>query len=204
MRLSQKDRLADLLRLGSVCAVVVVALDFFDHLVDGLGLLLPLALAHLKFLLKELIVGLPVASSKAVPESCVLSIVVVEVQVVHGVTGGTVDDGRVVRVLAVVDQDSPDVDEDEEEDVCELGQRENEGEDVIRKTLSVAVGGVERVRGERSRHDPLVVWLVDVLVDTGMVQTTVDPVDGRVGEEEEEGKLKVVVPESRALIHCVV
>jgi hypothetical protein len=37
------------------------------------------------------------------------------------VAGGTVDDGRVVRVLAVVDQDSPDVDEDEEEDVCELG-----------------------------------------------------------------------------------
>ena len=121
MCLSQKDHLADLLRLGSVCAVVVVTLDFFDHLVDGLSLLLPLVLAHLEFLLKELVVGLPVASSKAVPEGCVLSVVVVEVQVVHGVAGGTVDDGRVVRVLAVVDQDSPDVDEDEEEDVCELG-----------------------------------------------------------------------------------
>ena len=75
---------------------------------------------------------------------------------------------------------------------------------MVGKALSVAVGGMECVRGERSRHDPLVVWLVDVLVDTGMVQTAVDPVDGRVGEEEEEGKLKVVVPESRALIHCVV
>lgn len=35
--------------------------------------------------------------------------------------GSTVDDGRVVRVFTVVDQDGPDVDEDEEEDVCEFG-----------------------------------------------------------------------------------
>lgn len=123
---------------------------------------------------------------------------------VHGVAGGTVDDRRVVRVLAVVDQDSPDVDEDEEEDVCELGQGKYEGEDVVGQTLSVAVGGVERVRGEGSRHNPLVVWLVDVLVDAGVVQTTVDPVDGRVGEEEEERELQVVVPESRALVYGIV
>lgn len=56
---------------------------------------------------------------------------------------------------------------------------------MVRKTLSVAVGGVESVRGEGSRHDPLVMRLVDVLVDAGVVETAVNPVDSRVGEEEE-------------------
>lgn len=32
--------------------------------------------------------------------------------------------------------------------------------------------------------DPLVVWLVDVLVDAGVVLETVDPVDEEIGEEE--------------------
>jgi len=116
----------------------------------------------------------------------------------------TIDDRRVVRVFAVVDQDGPDVDEDEEEDVCEFRKWEQEGEDVVGKALGVAVGGVERVRGEGRGHDPLVVRLVDVFVDAWVVETAVDPVDGRVGEEEEERELQVVVPESWALVYGVV
>lgn len=148
-----------------------------DHLVDGCGLLVPLALAHLQLLLEELVVWLPVRSTKTVPESEELSVVVVEVEMVHSVACGTVDDRRVVCVLAVVDQDCPDVDKDEKGDRGKLGQREEEWENVVWKTLSIAIERVESVRGKGSGHDPLVVWLVDVLVDAGMVKSTVDPVD---------------------------
>jgi len=79
MYLRRKERLADLLRLRSICAVIFIALDLLYHFVDGFRLLLPLALTHLELLLEELVVGLPVTSSKAVPEGSVLSVVVVEV-----------------------------------------------------------------------------------------------------------------------------
>ena len=97
-------------------------------------------------------------------------------------------------VFAVVDEDGPDVDEDEEGDVGKLGEGEQEGEHVVRQRLGVAVQRVEGVRGKGRGHDPLVVRLVDVLVDAWVVQTAVDPIDQRVGEEEEEGELQVVVP----------
>ena len=73
---------------------------------------------------------------------------------------GAVDDGRVGNVLAVVDHDSPDLDESEQRDVGELLQRENEGEEVVWEGLREAVKRVEGVRGERRGHDPLVVRLV--------------------------------------------
>lgn len=154
--------------------------------------------------MEQLFVGLPVASSQTIPEGGELSVVVVEVQVVDGVAGGAVDDGRVVRVLAVVDQDSPDVDEDEEGNAGNLGEWEQEWEDVVRETLGVTVGRVEGVRGKRGGHDPLVVRLVDVLVHPGMMQATVDPVDAQVREEDEERNLEVVVPASRAFVCRVV
>jgi hypothetical protein len=154
--------------------------------------------------LEELIVGPPVAATEAVPERGELAVIVVEVQVVHCVAGGAVDDGRVVRILAIVNQDSPDVDEDEEGDVGPLGEREQKGEYVVGKTLCVAVCRVKSVRGEGSRHDPLVVWLMDVFVHARVVQSTVDPVDEGIGEEKEEGDLRIVVPSSRTLFRCVV
>lgn len=160
--------------------------------------------AHLELLLEELVVGLAVAATQAVPERGVLSVVVVEVKMVDSVASGAVDDGRVVCVLAVVDHDGPDVDEDEESHGGELGQREQEWEDVIWQTLGVSVKRVESVRGERRGHDPLVVGLVDVLVDARVVQAAVDPVDAEVGKDEEEGVLSVLVPRTRALFYRVV
>ena len=74
--------------------------------------------------------------------------------------GSAVDDGRVGDVLAVVDHDSPDLDESEQCDVGELLQREDEGEEVVWEGLGEAVERVEGVRGERRGHDPLVVRLV--------------------------------------------
>lgn len=196
--------LANLLRFGRLVLAVPVTLDLLEHGIDGLGLLVPFTLAHLELLLEELIVGLPVASANAVPDSEVLAVVVVEVQVVDCVAGSSVDDGRVVCIFPVVNQDSPDVNEDEEDHRGDLGQREQEGEDMVWQTLSITIKGVECVGGKRCGHNPLVVWLVDVLVDAWVVEAAVDPVDARVGEEQEEGKLGVGVPLSRALLCRVV
>ena len=44
---------------------------------------------------------------------------------------------------------------------------------------------MEGVCGEGGGYDPLVVWLVDVLVDTWVVLQSMDPVNAVIGEEEE-------------------
>lgn len=117
---------------------------------------------------------------------------------------GTIDNRVISHVLAVVDEDSPNVDEDEEKDVCEFLKREQEGVDVVRKALSISIERVESVRGVRRRHDPLVVRLVETLVHEGVVQSAVDPVDAEVGEHEEEGELHHVVPHSGGVVEAVV
>lgn len=58
--------------------------------------------------------------------------------------------------------------------------------------------------GKRRRHNPLVVRLVKTLVDERVVQVSVDPVDAKVGKDEEERELEDVVPETGALISGVV
>jgi hypothetical protein len=78
-------------------------------------------------------------------------------------------DGRVGNVLPVVDHDSPDVDEDEEEHICILLQREDEREDVVRYGLRKAVDGMKRMRSIWRGHDPLVVRLVQALVHPWVV-----------------------------------
>lgn len=193
---SSKPSLLDLLGLGLV-ASIILALDLLDNVLHLLDLALPLGLAHLCLAAEELVVGLAVAATETIPESGELSVVVVEVQVVHGVAGGAVDDRTVGDIFTVVDHDGPDVDEHEKSNVGELLQREDEGEDVVRQRLSVAVERVESVRGERRGHDPLVVRLVQLLVNHGVVQAAVNPVDEEVGEADEEGELEKQVPATK-------
>nr|GFD55168.1 hypothetical protein [Tanacetum cinerariifolium] len=90
----------------------------------------PLALAHLELLLEQLVIRLSVAAAHAVPERCKLAVVVVEVQVVHGMARSAVDDRRVVCILSIMDEDSPDVDKDKESNVCKLLEWKEEREDV--------------------------------------------------------------------------
>lgn len=118
---------------------------------------------------------------------------------VHAVASGAVDDGVVGNVLAVVDHDGPEVDEDEQGDVGHLLQGKDEGEQVVGQALGVAVDRVESVAREGGGHDPLVVRLMQALVDQWVVQTAMDPVDAEVGEEDEERELEVVVPAAGAL-----
>lgn len=58
--------------------------------------------------------------------------------------------------------------------------------------------------GVGSWHDPLVVWLVQRLVEKLRVQSAVDQVDEEVGKEEEQRKLEVVVPQARSIFSSVV
>ena len=110
---------------------------------------LPLLLTHLSLATEQLLVGLAVAPTQAVPQGRELAVVVVEVQVVHRVAGGSIDDGAVGHILAVMNEDGPQVDKGEQENVCDLLQREDEGEDVVGNTLRPAIERVESVRGER-------------------------------------------------------
>lgn len=101
-----------LLVLDSVTPVIVT-LNLLDNLLHLLNLSLPLFLSHFAFRPEELLVWLPVAAKYAIPQGEVLSIVVVEVQVVHSMACCSVDQWAVGSVLAVVDHDGPDVDEAE-------------------------------------------------------------------------------------------
>ncbi len=75
-------------------------------------------------------------------------------------TGRTVYDRGISDVLAVVDEDGPDLDEEEEGQVGEFLQGEDEGEDVVGNALGPAVDGVEGDGGVGRRHDPFMVRLV--------------------------------------------
>lgn len=183
---------------------VVLALDLLDENFHLLGLALPLLLGHLLLALEELLVGLAVAPAEPVPQRGVLTIVVIEVQMVHGVACGAVDDGTVRHVFTVMYQNGPDVDDHEEQDRGNLLQRQDEWEDVVWQTLCPAVERVEGVRGIGRRHDPFVMRLVQALVEDGVVQAAVDPVDEEVGEAEEEEVLQDIIRCKRCLFEGVV
>lgn len=123
---------------------------------------------------------------------------------VHGVTSSAVDDFGVHGVFAVMDQHCPDVHHHEQANVGKLLQRKNEGEDVVRYALRKTVQWMESVAGEGRGNDPFVMRLMKLLVDEGVMQATVNPVDERVCKKEEERELENVVPPPWSLGGCVI
>ena len=87
--------------------------------------------------------------------------------------------------VRVVDKHRPNIHAHEECKVEVFLDREEVREDMVGERLEVTVDGVESVCGEGGGYDPLVVWLVDVLVDTWVVLQSMDPVNAVIGEEEE-------------------
>jgi hypothetical protein len=63
---------------------------------------------------------------------------------------------------------------------------------------------MESVTGVRRWHNPLVVRLVEMLVNQGVVQITVNPINAKVGKNQEQWKLRKVVPKTGALFGGVV
>lgn len=148
-----------LLFLGHVGAVIF-ALDFFHELLHLFDLPIPLISAHLCLATEKLVVRLAVALSESIPESGELTVVVIEVKMVHSVASRPVDDGAVSDVFTVMNQDGPDVDCHEEENVGELLKREDKGENVVWQALHPAIYRMEGMRCVRAGHNPLVVRLV--------------------------------------------
>lgn len=95
---------------------------------------------------------MPVGASQAVPQSEVLAVIVVEEEVVVSVVSRAVDDIRQTSgdaVVAVVDRNSPDVDEDVQGQVENLVEGEEEGVDVVWESLHEAVDWMKGVAGKR-------------------------------------------------------
>ena len=114
-------------------------------------------------------------------------------------------DNRIIRhVLAVMDQNRPEIHKQEGADKGHLVHGEEKRISVIRERLRKAIHGVEGVARVRRRHDPLVVRLVQVAVDERVMQPAVDPVDEEIGKDDEEDDLGPVVPPSGALLGRVV
>lgn len=81
---------------------IIIALHLLNHRLHLRALPFPLRFTHLALAAEELGVGLAVRAEEAVRQRRELAVVVVEVEVVHGVAGGAVDDGGVSYVFAVV------------------------------------------------------------------------------------------------------
>lgn len=176
-----------LLSRGSIYAVII-AFDLALDLLHLSNLFLVGAGALLKGRIKQLLIRGAVSTTEAIPQSGVLAVVIVEVEVVDGVARRTIDNGVVGQVLTIVNQHSPDVDETKKTQVSQLLEREEEREDVVWQTLHVTINWVESMRGKGGRNDPLVMRLVQALVHSRRMQPTVDAVDQCIGENQEQGE----------------
>lgn len=126
--------------------------------------------------------------------------------------GRAIDDSRVGYVFAIIwenmrvsswcdesrdgeltDKNSPYINKDEQRDVGELLQRKYKREHMVRHTLSKPVQRMKSMARIGRRHNPLVVWLMQNLVHTRMMQTSVDPIYEEVGKDDKERNLYVVV-----------
>jgi len=148
---------------------VVIAFNILDNALHFLSLSLPLFLSHLAFSVEKLCIRFSVASAHPIPDCGVLSIIVVEVQVVHSVASSTVENGTICNILTIMNNDSPDVDKHKQPNVCKLLHREKEWEDVVWHRLKETVYGVEGMRSIGSRHDPLMMRLMQTLVKPWVV-----------------------------------
>jgi len=205
-RPSQPRSLTPSLRLLLLLAIrsIIFSFHLLNLLLHLLNLSFPLRLPHLTLPAKQLLIRPSIAPPQPIPKRRILSIIIIKVQMMHRVARRAINNRGVSDVLAVVDEDGPDLDEEEEGQVCEFLQREDEGEDVVGNRLGPAVDGVEGDGGVGGRHDPFVVGFVQGFVDGGVVQAAVDEVDEAVGEEEEEGELEEVVPGEGRFGGCVV
>lgn len=96
---------------------------------------------------------------------------------VHSVACRAIDDVGIRYVFAVMDEDGPDVYEDEEGDISEFLEGKQEGEEVVWNALGEAVEGMKRVGGVRCGHDPFVVGFMKGFIEAGVVEAAVYPVD---------------------------
>ncbi len=104
----------------------------------------------------------------------------------------------------LTDEDCPDIDENEERDISKLLKREDEWEHVVWHTLCKPIQRMKRMAGIWGWHDPLVMGLVQRLVDFRMVQAPVNPVDAQVRKADKQGELHNVVQRKGSIRRSVI
>jgi len=93
-----------------------------------------------------------VGAAQTIPQRRVLSVVVIEVEMMDGMIGCTVDDGHQLfgnHVVAVVDGDGPKVDDKVEAQPHQFVEGEQEDVDVVWKTLDQIIHRMKGVTSER-------------------------------------------------------
>lgn len=88
--------------------------------------------------------------------------------------------------VRVMNKDTPEVHKHKKTEIKPSVQREEEDEQMIRHRLQVTIEGMKCVGGEGSWNEPLVMWLVDILVDQWMVQGAMYPINAVVSEDQEK------------------
>ena len=126
-----------------------------------------------------------VGTADTVPDGGVLAIVIAELNVVDGVVTSAVEE-RASKVHLIVNADSPAVDAEEEGKEQPIVDGEQVDGDVVGDALAETVHGVESVAAKGGGVAIRVVGLVDQLVDEGVVQAAMGPVNQTVSEGEEE------------------
>lgn len=129
--------------------------------------------------------GLTVGSECAIPEGEILTIVVVEVQMMDRVMSAGVNNLGTKHVVAIMNHDCPDVDEHENGDIEPLLHGNNVDKQVVWNRLSISIERMESMGSERGRDDPFVMGLVETLVKNRVVEPTMNPVDTKIGEHKE-------------------
>ncbi len=118
---------------------IVPILHLVNDMLHLLALLLPCARVHFQLLVKELRVRPSVAAAQPVPQGSVLSVIVVEVEMVDRMTGSRVDECIIRQVLSIVNQNGPDIDKDKKPDIGELLQREEKDKEVVGNGLGESI-----------------------------------------------------------------
>lgn len=109
---------------------------------------------------------MPVRASQAIPQRKVLTVVIIEEQMVIGVMCGSVDEFLQQprdMVVAIMNRDGPYVNKHIKTQVEYFVQRKEKRVDVIGQSLKKAVYRVESVAGKRGRDLPDVVRFMEML-----------------------------------------
>ena len=99
-------------------------------------------------------------------------------------------------VVPIMNRNCPHIDEDEENQVSNLVQREEKWVDVVRAALEESINRMEGMTGVWCRHFPCMMIFVDSFVEVLAVKTSVNPIDTKVCEEYERHNLEQNSPPS--------
>ena len=97
------------------------------------------------------------------------------------------------KELRLTDKHSPEINEYKQGHIGKLLQRKQEWIQMIRHALRETIHWMEGMTREWRWHNPLMVRLMQCLVNQRMVQSTMDPINTQIRENNEQRKLQDVI-----------